>query len=174
MQLLESIGLIDLAHHEPTVSGDEASVEVMYRPTNITDGIHIRASLDWTPDAWVKLQYPHWDVQNRSLKIYLHQDQRNPSISVDFWIKFDRTGRLVIRPGSLIFPDDSISEMVDNLCMDFVDDQLLHTLRKIYASFDQNFTEFQLDERVMTLVRYAKIGKQLMLIEEIWQETIRR
>ena len=67
----KSIGLVDLAQHQPEVSGNEVSVEVVDRPTNITDGIDVRASLNWTPDEWVKVQYPHWDVQNRSLRVYL-------------------------------------------------------------------------------------------------------
>ena len=58
--------------------------------------------------------------------------------------------------------------------MDFVDDQLLTMLRKIYAAFDQDFSEFQSDERVMPLDRYANVGKQLMVIEKIWQDTIRQ
>jgi CRP-like cAMP-binding protein len=174
IQLLESIGLVDLAQHQPEVSGNEVSVEAVYRPTNITDGIHVRASLDWTPDEWVKVQYPHWDVQNRSLRVYLHQDQSEPSMSVDFWVKFDRTGRYAIRPGNLILPDDRNSEWRDRLRMDFVDDQLLTMLRKIYAAFDQDFSEFQSDERVMPLDRYANVGKQLMVIEKIWQDTIRQ
>ena len=174
IQLLELIGLVDLAQHQPEVSGNEVSVEAVYRPTNITDGIHVRASLDWTPDEWVKVQYPHWDVQNCSLRVYLHQDQSEPSMSVDFWVKFDRTGRYAIRPGNLILPDDRNSEWRDRLRMDFVDDQLLTMLRKIYAAFDQDFSEFQSDERVMPLDRYANVGKQLMVIEKIWQDTIRQ
>jgi CRP-like cAMP-binding protein len=173
MQLLESIGLVDLAQHQPAVSGDEDCVEVVYRPTNITEGIHVRASLDWTPNEQIKLQYPHWDVQNRSLKVYLHQDHIDPSISVDFWVKFDRTGRFAIRPGKLTITETSSS---DNNCIpiDYVDDQLMNMLCKIYAAFDQERHEFQIDERVMPLDRYANVGKQLMLIEKIWQEAIRR
>jgi hypothetical protein len=52
------------------VSSDEVCVEVVYRPANITEGIHVRASLDWTPNEQIKLQYPHWDVQNITLKVY--------------------------------------------------------------------------------------------------------
>jgi CRP-like cAMP-binding protein len=174
MQLLESIGLIDLAQHEPNVSGDEVCVEVVYRPTNITDGIHIRASLDWTPQERAKLQYPHWDVQNRSLRVYLDQDQPEPSMSVDFWVKFDRTGRFAIRPGSIMLPDDSNFEGLKSLRMDFVDDQLMNMLRRIYKAFKQDVEEFQNDARVMPLDRYAKIGRQLMSIEKMWQDTIRR
>jgi CRP-like cAMP-binding protein len=173
MQLLESIGLVDLAQHQPDVSGDEVSVEVVYRPANITEGIHVRASLDWTPDEQIKLQYPHWDIQNRSLKVYLHQNQSDPSVSVDFWVKFDRTGRFAIRPGKLTLTEHS-SPDYSSVLVDYVDDQLLNMLHKVYASFDQDYNEFQIDERVMSLDRYANVGKQLMSIERIWQETIRR
>ena len=58
------------------------------------------------------------------------------------------------------------------LRLDFVDDQLLTMLRKIYAAFDQDFRAFQCDERVMPLDRYATVGKQLMVIEKIWQDTV--
>ena len=85
IQLLEFIGLIDLARHEPDVTGDEVCVEVVYRPANITEGIHVRASLDWTPEDRIKLQYPHWDVQNCSLRVYLDDDQSEPALCVDFW-----------------------------------------------------------------------------------------
>jgi len=37
-----------------------------------------------------------------------------------------------------------------------------------------DFSEFQSDERVMPLDRYANVGKQLMVIEKIWQDTIRQ
>jgi CRP-like cAMP-binding protein len=174
IQLLESIGLVDLAQHEPEVSGDEVLVEVVYRPPNITEGIHVRASLDWTPEDRVKLQYPHWDVQNRSLRVYLDDGQREPSLSVDFWVKFDRTGRFAIRPGRLSLPESAGSDGRNSLLLEFVDDQLLHMLRTIYMAFDQDFEAFQLDDRVLTLDRYANVGRQLMLIEQAWNRTIRR
>jgi CRP-like cAMP-binding protein len=174
LQLLESIGLVDLGQHEPEVRGDEVVVEVMYRPANITEGLHVRASLDWTPERWVKLQYPHWDVQNRSLRVYLDQDQTKPSLSVDFWVKFDRTGRFAIRPGRLMLPGPDSSDGRNGLLLEFVDDQLLNMLQKIYAAFDQDFEEFQSDERVLSLDRYANVGRQLMLIEQAWQGASRR
>jgi CRP-like cAMP-binding protein len=174
IQLLESIGLIDLARHEPDVTGDEVCVEVVYRPANITEGIHVRASLDWTPEDRIKLQYPHWDVQNRSLRVYLDDDQSEPALCVDFWVKFDRTGRFAIRPGRLILPEPARSDARNSLLMEFVDDQLLNMLRKIYTAFAQDFEEFQLDNGVLSLDRYANIGKQLMLIEQAWSGAIAR
>lgn len=53
--------------------------------------------------------------------------------------------------------------------MDFVDDQLLNMLTKIYAAFSQDFKEFQSDDTVLSLDRYANVGKQLMLIEQEWR-----
>ena len=174
IQLLDSIGLVDLAHNEPDVSGDEILVEVVYRPANITSGIHVRASLDWTPGDKAKSQYPDWDVQNRSLRIYLRDGQQEPSLAVDFWVKFDRTGRFAVRPGRLILPESDGSDVRNSVVLEFVDDQLLTMLRKIYAAFDQNFEEFQLDERILSLDRYAHVGKQLMAIEQAWTEGVKR
>ena len=169
IQLLETIGLVDLAQHEPEVSGDEVCVEVVYRPANITEGIHIHASLDWKPEEGIKSQYPHWDVQNRSLKIYLDDGQVRPSLCVDFWVKFDRTGRFAIRPGRVTLPGLASVGERSSLRMDFVDDQLLNMLTKIYAAFGQDFKGFQSDDTVLSLDRYANVGKQLMLIEQEWR-----
>jgi CRP-like cAMP-binding protein len=174
IQLLESIGLVDLGQHEPEVSGNQILVEVVYKPPNITEGIHVRASLNWTPEARVKLQYPHWDVQKRSLRVYLDDGQVESSLGVDFWVKFDRTGRFAIRPGRLTLPESASSGARNSLLMDFVDDQLLNMLQKIYTAFDQNFDEFQADDRVLSLDRYASVGKQLMLIEQSWSGIVGR
>jgi hypothetical protein len=170
IQLLDSIGLIDLGRDEPEVSGDGTLVDVMYRPANITSGVHVRASLDWTPGDEVKAQYPDWDVQNRSMRIYVGDGQQEPSLAVDFWVKFDRTGRFAIRPGRLIMPESDGSDGRNSVVLEFVDDQLLTMVRKIYTAFHQNFQEFQRDDRILSLDRYAHVGRQLMAIEQAWTE----
>jgi len=168
--MLDSIGLIDLARDEPEVSGDGMSVDVMYRPVNITSGVHVRASLDWTPGDVVKAQYPDWDVQNRSMRIYVSDGQQEPSLAVDFWVKFDRTGRFAIRPGRLVLPESDGPDGRDSVVLEFVDDQLLTMVRKIYTAFHQNFQEFQRDDRILSLERDAPVGRQLMAIEQAWSD----
>ncbi|HEY1296158.1 MAG TPA: cyclic nucleotide-binding domain-containing protein [Chloroflexota bacterium] len=172
LQLLDTIGLVDLAHHEPEVSGDAILVDVVYRPTNITSGVHVRASLDWTPEDEVKAQYPDWDVQNRSMRIYVRDGQQEPSLVVDFWVKFDRTGRFAIRPGRLIVPESDEPHARNSVVLEFVDDQLLTMLRKIYTAFHQSFQEFQRDDTILSLDRYAHVGRQLMTIEQAWTECL--
>jgi hypothetical protein len=154
------------------VSGDAILVDVVYRPTNITSGVHVRASLDWTPEDEVKAQYPDWDVQNRSMRIYVRDGQQEPSLVVDFWVKFDRTGRFAIRPGRLIVPESDEPHARNSVVLEFVDDQLLTMLRKIYTAFHQSFQEFQRDDTILSLDRYAHVGRQLMTIEQAWTECL--
>jgi CRP-like cAMP-binding protein len=174
IQLLDSIGLVDLARDEPEVSGDRIVVDVRYTPANITSGVHVRASLDWTPEDEVKTQYPDWDVQNRSLRIYVRDGQQEPSLAVDFWVKFDRTGRFAIRPGRLILPEADGSDARNSVVLEFVDDQLLTMVKKIYTAFHQNFEEFQRDDKVLSLDRYAHVGRQLMAIEQAWTKCLKQ
>lgn len=169
LQLLESIDLLDLAHEQPQVSGDEMLVDVTFWSAHIVGGVHLRAGLDWILDPAVKRRYPNWDVQERSLKVTFLDDTTKPGLEVDFWIKFARSGDLAIRPGSLKLRDDARGGDGEMLDMQFVEDQLLHMNEKIYASFDQSFADFQNDPHVLSLARYGAIGKQLMHIEAAWR-----
>jgi hypothetical protein len=95
-------------------------------------------------------------------------------VAVDFWVKFDRTGQFAIRPGRLILPESDGSDARNNVVLEFVDDQLLTMVRKIYTAFDQDFEEFQRDDSVLSLERYAHVGRQLMAIEQAWAECLDR
>ena len=171
LQLLASIGLVDYRKHDATkVTGDEVEVALDYYPENIREGIHLRASLDWTPAPELKRQYPNWDVQLRSLEIYFPDDPARPGLEVDFWVKFDRSGDFAIRPGRFAFRVNGAQG--EHLGLQFVEDQLLNMNRKIYAAFDQEFAAFQQDEGVLSLERYGPIGRQLMLVEAKWKALI--
>ena len=54
----------------------------------------------------------------------------NPRFVSTSGVKFDRTGRFAIRPGRLILPEPARSDARNSLLMEFVDDQLLNTLRR--------------------------------------------
>ena len=167
LQLLCSIGLIDVAHDTPEVVGTATLVALTYRPQHISDGVYVRASIDYQPPALQKRSSPNWDYQERTLNVYFEGDPSTPRLMIDLWIKFIRSGDIAIRPAQLRFyePDKQGPRYLE---LHFVDDQLLTMNRTIYASFDQEFELFQRDPRVMSLERYCAIGEHLMMIQEKW------
>lgn len=170
LQLVESTGLLDLTEYKPHVSGTESLVEVDYFPPNIEKGIHLKADLEFVPKKNHKRKYPDWDIQIRTFKVYLTAESKEPEIEVDFWIKFDRTGDVAIRPGHFLIRDEN-EAVHHTLGINFIDDQLLKMNYKIFESFKQDFDSFQKDPSVLTLERYNGIGHQLMVVERLWQET---
>lgn len=169
LQLLNSIGLIDFHKHLPEVSGTDTVVNVIYRPENITQGIHIQASIDLAPHPLVKSRFPLWDIQERCLKIYLQKNSVEPNLKADFWIKFDRSGEVAVRPGELVILDNDEYGNQQKLTLNFVDDQLLHMNIKIYEAFQKGFIEFQNNNHILSLDRYGSIGQQIMLIQQMWE-----
>jgi hypothetical protein len=168
VQLLSSIGAIDVAHDTPEVAGTDTQVTLTYRPQHIVDGVHVRAGIDYRPSARQKRSSPKWDYQERTLNVYLENDPSAPWIMADFWMKFTRSGDTAIRPGRLrVYEPDERGPR--DLELKVVDDQLLTMNRAIYASFDQEFEQFQHDPRVMSLERYREIGEHLMRIQEEWE-----
>jgi CRP-like cAMP-binding protein len=167
VQLLSSIGVIDVAHDTPEVAGTGTLVTLMYRPQHIVDGVYVRAGIDYRPSARQKRSSPMWDYQERTLNVYLENDPSVPWLMADFWMKFTRSGDTAIRPGRLRLyePDERGPRYLE---LQVVDDQLLTMNRLIYASFDQEFESFQRDPRIMSLERYRAIGEHLMMIEEEW------
>jgi CRP-like cAMP-binding protein len=167
LQLLGSIGLVDFTRDSPEVSGTAMLVALTYRPEQLEEGIYVRASTDYQPPTERKQQYPSWDYQERTLKVWFDESPF-PELAIDFWIKFIRSGDIAIRPGQLRIYDRSQAEprFVE---LQFVDDQLLRMNRAIYAAFAQEFAEFQQDPRVLSLERYGPIGRQLMAIQEAWE-----
>ncbi len=101
LQLLSSIGLIDVAHDTPEVAGTETLVALTYRPEDIIDGVYVRASIDYQPPARQKRSSPNWDYQERTLNVYFENDTSVPWLTADFWMKFTRSGDIAIRPGQL-------------------------------------------------------------------------
>jgi CRP-like cAMP-binding protein len=168
LQLLSSIGLIDVAQNAPEITGTETMVALTYRPKQIVDGVYVRESTDYRPTSARKQSAPNWDYQERTLRVYFDDDPAAPGLMVDFWIKFIRSGDIAIRPGQLRLYDSG-GERPRYLELNFVDDQLLTMNRAIYASFDQDFEAFQRDPRVMSLDRYRAIGEHLMAIQEAWE-----
>jgi CRP-like cAMP-binding protein len=168
LQLLSSIGLIDVVHDTPAVVGTATLVALTYRSKDITDGVYVRASTDYHPPASQKRSAPNWDYQERTMQVYFENDPSIPRLTIDFWIKFIRSGDIAIRPGQLRLyePGDREPRYLE---LQFVDDQLLTMNRKIYAAFDQEFESFQQDPQVMSLERYRAIGEHLMAIQEAWE-----
>jgi CRP-like cAMP-binding protein len=168
VQLLSSIGVIDVAYDTPEVAGTDTQVTLMYRPRHIVDGVYVRAGIDYRPSASQKRSSPKWDYQERTLNVYLENDPSVPWLTADFWMKFTRSGDIAIRPGRLRMnePDERGERYLE---LNLVDDQLLTMNRAIYASFDQAFELFQRDPRVMSLDRYRAIGEHLMRIQEEWE-----
>ena len=167
LQLLDSIGLIDVAHDIPEVVGTETLVALTYRPQHIIDGVYAQASIDYHPPARQKRSSPNWDYQERTLNVYFENNPTIPWLRMDFWMKFTRSGDIAIRPAQLRLyePDEQDPRYLQ---LNVVDDQLLTMNRMIYASFDQDFELFQRDPRVMSLERYRSIGEHLMMIQEEW------
>lgn len=172
VQLLAAIGLIDLEQHRPQVQGNDARVDVLYRPGNIAEGIQLRSDLNWHPAPIVKAHYPNWNVQKRLLKIYLSDAPNEAALVADFWIKFDRSGDVVLKPGKLTLLERGENGQVIHVTREFVDDQLLNMNRKIYAAFAQDFARFQRDPDNLSLTRYGVVGRQLMTIERAWRRIV--
>ena len=169
VQLLSAIGFIDLEQHRPEVKGTDTRVDVIYRPGNIAEGIHLRSDLNWHPAQMVKAHYPTWDVQKRLLKVYLGDAPNEAALVADFWIKFDRSGDVALKPGKLTLLERGQNGQATRLTRAFVDDQLLNMNRKIYAAFRQDFAHFQRDPDNLSLTRYGVVGRQLMTIESAWR-----
>ena len=169
LQLLSSVGLVDPARDTPEVAGSATLVRLTYRPPQLAEGVHVRASTDYRPPAAEKRKYPSWDYQERSLKVFFADDPAEPGLAVDFWIKFARSGDLVIRPGQIAIRSKLAAGGYERLSLQFVEDQLLAMNQQIYAAFEQDFACFQRDPRVLSLERYGAIGRQLMQIEARWQ-----
>jgi CRP-like cAMP-binding protein len=168
LQLLSSIGLIDVTQDTPEIVGTETMVALTYHPRQITDGVYVRASTDYRPSAVKKRTSPNWDYQERTLKVYFDDQPTIPGLIIDFWIKFIRSGDIAIRPGQLRLYESG-DRHPHYLELHFVDDQLLTMNRMIYASFSQGFESFQRDRRVMSLERYRAIGEHLMAIQGAWE-----
>lgn len=169
VQLLAAIGCIDLEQHIPEVKGNDTRVDVIYRPRNIAEGIHLRSDLNWHPAPIDKAHYPNWDVQKRLLKVYLRDAPNEPALAADFWIKFDRSGDVALKPGKLTLLERGKNGQTTHVTREFVDDQLLNMNRKIYAAFRQDFAQFQRDPNTLSLARYGVVGQQLMAIERAWR-----
>jgi CRP-like cAMP-binding protein len=167
LQLLSSIGLIDVAHDTPEVVGTATEVALTYRAQHVVDGVYVRASIDYQPPARQKGSSPNWDYQERTLNVYFEEDPSVPRLMVDFWMRFMRSGDIALRPAQLRLyePDEQGPRY---LKLHLVDDQLLTMNRLIYTSFDQEFELFQRDPRVMSLERYRAIGEHLMMIQDEW------
>jgi hypothetical protein len=168
LQLLSSIGLIDVVQDTPEVAGTETLVALTYRPRQILDGVYVRASTDYRPPEAKKRSSPNWDYQERTLSVYFEDNPTIARLAIDFWIKFIRSGDIAIRPGQLRLyePADRQPRYLE---LHFVDDQLLAMNRTIYTSFDQDFEQFQRDPRVMSLERYRALGEHLMAIQQAWE-----
>lgn len=168
LQLVSSIGLADLSQDIPEVNGTDTAVNIVYRSEAIREGIHIHTNIDMKPLEYLKNQYS-WDIQERSLKIYLDENSVHPELEVDFWVKFDSSGELAIRPGKLRILDSEIADKPEVLELTFLEDQLLRMNQVIYKSFTQNTAEFNKDETVLTLEKYGSIGRQIMEILRLWE-----
>jgi hypothetical protein len=168
LQLLASIGLIDVAEDSPEVTGTETLVALAYHPKQVVDGVYVRASTDYHPSPIAKQHYPNWDYQERTLKVYFAADSAIPELAVDFWIKFIRSGDIAIRPGQVRIYDAGQADPRE-LELQFVDDQLLRMNRAIYDAFTEPFEQFQGNPRVLSLERYGPIGEQLMAIQDAWE-----
>jgi hypothetical protein len=112
-------------------------VELTYRPATSTDGVYIRANIDYHPSVTDKHKYPNWDYQERSLRVYF-DDAELPDLVVDFWIKFARSGDIVIRPGRFKVIDKK-QDYQQYLKLNFVEDQLLTMIRSNFSLFAGNF-----------------------------------
>ncbi len=172
LQLVHSIGLVDFNKDTPEVRGTDTEVNIVYRPEGITEGIHIHTSIDMKPSAYIKNQSPLWDIQDRSLKIYLSKNSVQPELEVDFWVKFDSSGEVAIRPGKLMILDNQFTDKPEILELNFLEDQLLKMNQAIYKAFRQNIVEFENDNTVLSLKKYGLIGQQIMVIKELWEATI--
>lgn len=168
LQLLASIGLVNIAEDIPEVTGTETLVTLAYHPKQIVDGVYVRASTDYHPSPMTKLHYPNWDYQERMLKVYFAPDSVTPELAVDFWIKFIRSGDIAIRPGQVRIYDTG-QATTRQIELQFVDDQLLRMNHAIYDAFAQPFEQFQGNPRVLSLERYRPIGERLMAIQEAWE-----
>jgi hypothetical protein len=58
VQLLSSIGVIDVAHDTPEVAGTRTLVTLTYRPQHIIDGVYVWVSIDYRPPARQKRSSP--------------------------------------------------------------------------------------------------------------------
>lgn len=169
LQLVSSIGLADLSQCIPEVSGTDTAVDIVYRSVSIREGIHIHASIDMKPLAYLKSQFPSWDIQERSLKIYLLENSVQPELEVDFWVKFDSSGEVAIRPGKLRILDSELADKPEILELTFLEDQLLAMNQAIYKAFAQKTAEFEKDDTVLSLEKYGSIGRQIMEIHRLWE-----
>jgi hypothetical protein len=106
------------------------------------------------------------------LKVYLSDAPNEPALEVDFWIKFDRSGDVALKPGKLILRERGENGEATRVTSEFVDDQLLNMNRKIYAAFRQDFALFQRDPDNLSLTRYGAVGRQLMIIERAWRRIV--
>jgi len=169
LQLLSSIGLLDVAEDIPEITGTATLVALEYHPKQIVDGVYVRASTDYHPSPVTKQYYPNWEYQERMLKVFFAADSTIPELAVDFWIKFIRSGDIAIRPGQMRIYDTGQAHPRD-LELHFVDDQLLRMNHAIYDTFAQPFEQFQQDTRVLSLERYRPIGEHLVAIQKAWEE----
>ncbi|MBV6626731.1 MAG: Gfo/Idh/MocA family oxidoreductase [Rivularia sp. (in: Bacteria)] len=169
LQLVSSIGLADLSKDIPEVSGTDTAVNIVYRSEAIREGIHIHTNIDIKPLTYLKKQFPLWDIQERSLKIYLWENSVQPELEVDFWVKFDSSGELAIRPGKLRILDSELTDKPEILELTFQEDQLLRMNQCIYQAFAQNAAEFNNNETVLSLEKYGSIGQQIMQIMRLWE-----
>ena len=169
LQLLSSIGLLDVAEDIPEITGTETLVALGYHPKPIVDGVYVRASTDYHPSPVTKQHYPNWEYQERMLKVFFAADLAIPELMVDFWIKFIRSGDIAIRPGQVRIYDTGQANPRE-LELQFVDDQLLRMNQAIYDAFAQPFEQFQQDTRVLSLERYQPIGEHLLAIQKAWEE----
>ncbi len=79
-----------------------------------------------------------------------------------------RPGDFALKPGKLTLYERDARGRSTALTLEFVNDQLLTMLRKIYAAF----ARFQQDPNNLPLARYGVIGRQLMAIETAWQDIV--
>ncbi len=175
LQLLSSIGIIDFNNYSslPEVSGTNTFVNAIYQVENIKNKVHINCGIDMLANPGIKQEHPQWDIQERRLKIYFDEENTQPNIEVDFWIKFDSSGDFAIHPGTLIIRDDDDCDGPEGLVLNIVDDQLLQMNVKIYQAFQENFADFQSDRNILSLERYLPIGQQIMLIQNLWKSSVK-
>ncbi|MCB9744470.1 MAG: cyclic nucleotide-binding domain-containing protein [Alphaproteobacteria bacterium] len=171
LQLLESCGLVDMERDAPEVSGDLTRVEVRFAPPGIRDGVRLVCETDLHPTPEEKARYPAWDVQIRTMKVFFDDDPELPGVSVDFWVKFDRSGDFAIRPGAIATRDRGETALRP-LTLRFVDDQLMVMSERIFEAMREDYDAFVAGDAALSLSCYGPIGLRIMEIQSAWERAV--
>jgi CRP-like cAMP-binding protein len=138
LQIAHTFGFIDFAIEiAPVVTGDETQVELYYANTTLSENLYLRSNLDVTPPVSVKARYPNWEVQIRTVEIYLTSHSVKPEVCIDVWLKFDRFGRLTLNHGYLKCDVQISHGHPLEFKIDFTDDLLMTMTKKIHAALRQ-------------------------------------